>query len=121
MFAKAFAARGFVGIAPDYRVRTAPDADPTGTIQDIVSDGRAALAWTGEHAAQYGIDPRRIVLAGGSAGGMLVLNLAHTAPGPLEGVLGITRFVGHACWAMAPLRAHPPGKPGHIDRARHGG
>lgn len=94
LFARAFAARGFVGIAPDYRVRADPAPDPAGTLADCVADGRQALAWVRVHSGAYGIDPQRIVLAGGSAGGMLVLNLAHTSPGPLEGVRGIIDLWG---------------------------
>jgi acetyl esterase/lipase len=77
LLAKAFAARGYMGIAPDYRVRTDPNADLLSTIRDAVADGRMALAWVRAHAAELGIDLSRLVLAGGSAGGMLITNLVH--------------------------------------------
>jgi acetyl esterase/lipase len=83
-----------VGIAPDYRVRAEAMKAPAATLADAVSDGRQALAFVQTHAAEYGIDPRRIVLAGGSAGGILTLNLVHTASGPLEGVVGIVNLWG---------------------------
>lgn len=38
-----------------------------------VEDCACALRWTFAHAAEYGIDPRRLVVTGGSAGGHLAL------------------------------------------------
>jgi acetyl esterase/lipase len=93
-FARAFAARGMVGIAPDYRVRPDPSLNPAAALLDAVSDGKQALAWVIANAAEYRIDPQRIVLAGGSAGGMLVLNLVHTSPGPLAGLIGVIDLWG---------------------------
>lgn len=94
MFARAFAARGYVGIAPDYRLRDDAMSDFAGTIADCVADGRQALEWVRAHAAEYGIDPARLALAGGSAGGMLVLHLVHTATAPLEGVRAVIDLWG---------------------------
>ena len=85
MFANAFAARGYVGIAPDYRVRADPRSDLTSTIRDAVVDGQMALEWTRANLDEYRIDPRSIALAGGSAGGMLVLNLVHDPDQPVNG------------------------------------
>jgi len=76
-FAKAFAARGYVGIAPDYRLRADPVPDLAGAVGDAVSDARMALEWVRANAQAYQIDRERIALAGGSAGGMVVLNLCH--------------------------------------------
>jgi len=56
---------GLVGIAPDYRTRKRFDAKP----EDCMSDGRAALRWIQDHAAELGIDPSKIVVQGSSAGG----------------------------------------------------
>lgn len=111
LFAQAFAERGYVGIAPDYRARADPDADPAGTLADAVADGRLALAWVRAHAAQYGIDPQRIVLAGGSAGGMLVLNLVHTASEALPGVVAILDLWGTPGAARRRFAAIRPDSP----------
>lgn len=81
-FAKAFAARGYVGIAPDYRVRANPDANWGGTVADAIADARMALEWVRAHTADYRIDPSRIALAGGSAGGMIVVSLMHGPDAP---------------------------------------
>jgi len=79
-----FAGRGYVGIAPDYRVRADPEPDWTAAVRDAVADARLALDWARANAAAYRIDPRRIALAGGSAGGMIVHNLCHDPAAPLD-------------------------------------
>lgn len=55
------AQRGYVGISAAYRVQQGPFV--------CVEDGRAALAWLRDHAEEFGIDPGKIIAAGGSAGG----------------------------------------------------
>jgi acetyl esterase/lipase len=85
MFANAFAARGYVGIAPDYRLRANPRADFPGAIRDAVADARTALAWVRQHSTAYRIDPSQLALAGGSAGGMTVVSLVHDAAQPIHG------------------------------------
>ena len=97
-FAKAFASRGYIGIAPDYRTRSDPETDKEGTVRDAVADGRMALEWARANSEVYHIDNRRLVLAGGSAGGMLVLNLCHDPRQPLsaerDGVRAILNMWG---------------------------
>jgi len=55
--------------------RLAPEfPDPT-----PVEDCYAALVWTAEHAEELGIDPDRLLIAGGSAGGGLAAGVALLA------------------------------------------
>lgn len=72
------ASQGLVGIAPDYRTRNRYK----GTPEDCVSDGRAALTWVLAHAAELGIDPHKIIVEGGSAGGHIAAWTAIPTPGP---------------------------------------
>ena len=59
------ASRGMVAITADYRVRSRH-----GTLADAcVSDAKSAVRWIRLHADRLGVDPQRIVAAGGSAGG----------------------------------------------------
>jgi acetyl esterase/lipase len=44
-----------------------------------VEDSYAGLVWTSEHAEELGIDPGRLIVAGGSAGGGLAAGLALLA------------------------------------------
>ncbi|MFJ4716871.1 alpha/beta hydrolase [Streptomyces sp. NPDC088785] len=64
---------GAVVVSVDYRL--APEA--TGTT--LVDDCYRGLRWTAEHAADLGIDPDRIVVAGASAGGGLAAGLTLLA------------------------------------------
>jgi acetyl esterase/lipase len=59
------ASRGMVAIAADYRV-----ANRHGTkAVDCVRDAKSAIRWVRQQATRLGVDPARIVAAGGSAGG----------------------------------------------------
>jgi acetyl esterase/lipase len=68
--------RGMVAIVADYRVKTRQNAKPA----DCVSDAKACVRWVRANAARLGIDPERIAVAGGSAGGHLAASTA-TLPG----------------------------------------
>jgi len=70
-----FAQRGYVSVAPDYRVRAEGLVDRMPPLRDAVEDCRAALEWVRNHAAEYGIDPSKMAVGGGSAGGMTAVSL----------------------------------------------
>lgn len=63
---RALASRGFVVVIPDYRLY------PEVRFPAFVEDGAAATRWAIANTRSYGGDPKRIVVAGHSAG-------AHTA------------------------------------------
>jgi acetyl esterase/lipase len=65
--AEYFAKRGVVCARADYRLRTKDNITPDKCVEDAIS----AMRWLRSHAAELGIDPKRIVAAGGSAGGHL--------------------------------------------------
>lgn len=66
------AERGMVSIVADYRVRSRNGVTP-----DVcISDAKSAIRWVREHSGDLGIDPNRIVGAGGSAGGHLAASCA---------------------------------------------
>jgi acetyl esterase/lipase len=56
------AARGFVAVIPDYRVY------PEVVFPGFVEDAAKAVAWTFDHASQFGGDTSRLFLMGHSAG-----------------------------------------------------
>ncbi|WP_124079854.1 alpha/beta hydrolase [Pigmentiphaga humi] len=61
---------------------------PERSLDGILGELRAALAWLGQHASRWGTDPQRIVLSGWSAGAHLA-TLLMDAPGVL-GALAIS-------------------------------
>lgn len=67
-FAAHYAKLGLVGISVQYRLNSAK----TGvSVFDCVKDVRSAMRYLHSHATELGIDPKKIVVSGGSAGGHL--------------------------------------------------
>src|SRR6185503_17153828 len=62
-----FASRGMVAMTADYRVNSRHGVKPV----TCVADAKSCLRWIRSNAARLGIDPHRVVAAGGSAGGHL--------------------------------------------------
>ncbi len=79
----ALAKLGFVAVLPDYRLY------PQVTFPLFDEDGAHAVAWVERHVAEFGGDPRRIVLMGHSAG-------AHTAAFLAFNHAFLERFGAHA-------------------------
>ena len=77
---KKLAARGYVAATVTYRLA------PTYPFPAAVHDTKAAVRWLRANAAKYRIDPARIGVTGGSAGGHLAQFLALTA--------GVKQFEG---------------------------
>ena len=85
----------------DVAYRLCPEVD----IYDMIGDVKRAIAWMKANASRYGVDPEKIVLGGGSAGGHLALLAAYTpghpelTPDDLNGadpsVCGAVSFYGH--------------------------
>ena len=70
------AANGWVGFNVDYWL------SPRATMPAHVIDVKRAIAWVRANAERYGVDPERIVITGGSAGGHLCALAALTANDP---------------------------------------
>ncbi|MGO8993309.1 MAG: alpha/beta hydrolase [Polyangiaceae bacterium] len=68
----AFARKGYVVFTINYRLA------PAHPFPAAMEDSSAALLWVKAHAARFGGDPSRIVLAGESAGANLATSLAIT-------------------------------------------
>lgn len=75
--AHAFAQRGYVSVSTDYRLRKNPGENMTATINDAVDDVMKALEWIRKNSSEYGIDKHRIIVGGGSAGGILSTHLCY--------------------------------------------
>ncbi|MFO1484573.1 MAG: alpha/beta hydrolase [Verrucomicrobiaceae bacterium] len=67
-FAAHYAKLGLIGISLQYRL----NSTKTGvSVFDCVKDVRSAMRYLHAHASELGIDPKKIVVSGGSAGGHL--------------------------------------------------
>lgn len=71
-----FAERGLVAINVQYRL---VDKERGIRIADCLADARDALGWVRDHADTLNVDPKRIAVAGESAGGHLAAALAVSA------------------------------------------
>ena len=72
-FADHYAKLGLVGISVQYRLH---NSKRNTTVFDCVKDARSALRYVRAHAADLGIDPGKIIVSGGSAGGHLAVATA---------------------------------------------
>lgn len=79
-----FASRGLVCATAEYRMLTKDEAAklPAGETKKraCITDAKSALRWFKQHAAEFGVDPARVITGGGSAGGHLSA-LATLNPG----------------------------------------
>jgi acetyl esterase/lipase len=71
-FFRHLAAQGHVVMDVAYRLY--PETDMLG----MVGDAKRAIAWMKAQGPSYGVNPERVVVAGGSAGGHLALLAAYT-------------------------------------------
>ncbi len=67
-FAAHYAKLGLVGVSVQYRLYNAKAGI---SVFDCVKDVRSAMRYLHAHAAELGIDPKKIIVSGGSAGGHL--------------------------------------------------
>lgn len=66
------AQRGMVAAVADYRIFDRHGTSPF----EAIADAKSVVRWLRQHADELGIDPRRIVAAGGSSGGHIALSAA---------------------------------------------
>lgn len=70
--ARHLAERGMVAAVADYRVFERHGTSPF----EAIADAKSVVRWLRQHADELGIDPKRIVAAGGSSGGHIAVSAA---------------------------------------------
>ncbi|MBJ7258525.1 MAG: alpha/beta hydrolase fold domain-containing protein [Chthoniobacterales bacterium] len=95
-FANELARRGFVAASIDYRQREGDDmptaADELPALKDAAADALTALQWIRKHGGEYGYDPSKIFLLGGSAGGRIACAIACRENGDTGGLPESDKF-----------------------------
>jgi acetyl esterase/lipase len=92
--ADSLTARGYVVVEPGYRLF------PEAPFPDFVMDAASAVAWTQQHGAEFGGDPRRIFIMGHSAGAhigaLVALDPAYLqrVGGSSDGIAGFIGLAG---------------------------
>ena len=102
-----FAKRGLVAATANYYMNSEDEtkALPQGTSRKrvCVTDAASALRWFKQHAEELGIDPNRIVVGGGSAGGHIALlaSLQHDLDDPSDPKAIDTSVLGYLFFCSA--------------------
>ncbi|MDF7801643.1 alpha/beta hydrolase [Pontiellaceae bacterium B1224] len=96
------AEKGFVCVSIDYRLYKKNNGI---LMRDCVTDAMDGLRFLKKNAAQYGIDPDRIVVWGDSAGGQLAQMLALADPASFPGDPSLT---GYDVFPMAGMSWYGP-------------
>lgn len=116
--ATAFARKGYVSVSIAYRVSpiggcTSITEECLMAIEDAQADAQTAVRWLRTHAADYGVDPDLISIAGTSAGAITALNVAFNPdtplPGEWEGVSSRVTAAVSLSGAALPWTAANPG------------
>ncbi len=79
-----FAKRGYVCVSVNYRLRPTPKDDPKGTMTDALADAMRGLDWIRTNHKKLRINSKKIIVGGGSAGGMLAVNFCFKEPSTAE-------------------------------------
>jgi len=100
--------RGYALVSIDYRLA------PETKLPDIISDIEAAFEWiAGDGAKQFHLDPKRIVVCGGSAGGYLTLVTGYRVrprPKAIVALYGYGDLIGDWYSTPSPHPVHNPKK-----------
>lgn len=102
-----FASRGIVAATSNYRMLSKPEAaklDKSESKKRVcVTDAKSAIRWMKQNADMLGIDPTKLIVGGGSAGGHVSL-LATTNPGlndPKDSLEVSTQVAGYVLFNPA--------------------
>ena len=73
--------KGYIAITPEYRIQSLHKTTPI----DSVADAKDAVLWVRDHALELGVNPNRILVGGGSAGGHIAACTALLKQDEIDG------------------------------------
>lgn len=73
--AQYFASRGLVSASADYPIIRGPTRNVI-RADESIGHAKSAVRWLRAHASEFGVDPSKVIVAGGSWGGMVALQTA---------------------------------------------
>lgn len=103
------ASRGMVAITAEYRVKSRHKTSPF----ECVEDGKSAVRWIRAHAADLGIDPKRLAAGGGSAGGHVAAATATTRLDAKDDAHRDVSSIPNALALFNPVYDNGPGEYAH--------
>jgi acetyl esterase/lipase len=113
-YANYFLSKGFVVVAPNYRLVTpTPGGGYANQFPTAILDVASAIAWLQAHASTYKANPNEIILGGPSAGADVASLIAYDPkgmagyanwgqPSPIKGIVGVFGDSGEYNWAVVP-------------------
>lgn len=107
--AQAFAERDYVAFSINYRLTTHKNIDVS-VLDSAIADVMKAACWVKTHCDKLNIDPRKIIVAGDSAGGGIVVNAAYSPLGS-EMFCGCIDLWGGLCFNRLDKNANQWGEP----------
>jgi acetyl esterase/lipase len=108
-----FSRRGIVAVSVEYRTEGEHGVDPVTCVQD----SKSAIRWIRTHAEKLGIDPHKLAVGGGSAGGHLAAATAFLDAIDEKDVNCSTDCIPNALILFNPVIDNGPGEYGH-DRVK---
>ncbi|MCP4201634.1 MAG: alpha/beta hydrolase [bacterium] len=97
--ARHFADNGMLAISAQYRTKRSHGTDPFACVED----GKSAVRWVRAHAGGLGVDPKRVVAGGGSAGGHVAASTATLLHLPNRGEDGAISSVPNVLLLFNPV------------------
>ncbi len=103
------AKRGMVAISAEYRTKSSHKTSP----KECVEDGKSVVRWIRAHAKELGIDPDKLAVGGGSAGGHVAAASSFCKGFDAEADGASISATANALLLFNPVLDNGPGEYGH--------
>jgi acetyl esterase/lipase len=104
-----FAKKGYVTVNINYRLRK---TSSNAAIKDAIEDASSALGWLALNSEKYGVDAKRIIVAGYSAGAITAINLYNSirtsSSGQKNNIFSVIDLAGGSFLYGSITKEYPP-------------